>query len=745
MKIEFIEIQNFRKLKSVKIDLSEDKTIFVGANNSGKTTAIVALRRFLIEQKSFDVNDFTVTNWRTINAIGETWEDKEDSTHDMTEWEPILPALDVWLNVDQSEIHHVQHLLPTLDWDGGLLGVRLRLEPTKLEDLKAEYVALRQQSDEALKAANKKKGDVPLWPATMKDFLDRGFSNKFRIRSYILDPNKVKNPENGIAKPQVLAPNVEANEDNPFAGLIRIDEINAQRGFSDAGNSGDSAEDGNEELSKRSDKRRLGDQVRSYFDKHLNPSDMPEGDDIEALEALYRAQGAFNVRLESSLAAPLKEIQNLGYPGISDPKVKISTLIKLTDGLNHASAFQYEIDSEAHLPEQYNGLGYQNLISMVFRLMSFRDAWMQVGKIEKKMASRPDAKGIPPLHVVLIEEPEAHLHVQVQQVFMRKAYGILRNHKSLGKSVSHRTQMIVSTHSSHIAHECEFSCLRYFRRKPSDAKGEAPTSTVVNLSDVFGKDNDTARFVTRYLKAAHCDLFFADAAILIEGAAERMLLPHFIKKHFPTLDHRYLTILEVGGSHAHSFKPLIEDLALTTLIITDIDTRSVQITSNPTLKEWLPRKEKLEDLLKASADDKTFVNKEANFSIRVAYQTPVRIELDPSSPAIDIAPNTFEDALLYANVEIFKALEGKGLIKKFRSALAENKTADDLRAAVLKALETGNKAEFALEILFHKDPQEFNVPVYIGEGLKWLEEQFTRNEEEPAKNDNKQSIAKGAA
>lgn len=31
------------------------------------------------------------------------------------------------------------------------------------------------------------------------------------------------------------------------------------------------------------------------------------------------------------------------------------------------------------LPEA-NGLGYQNLISMIFRLMSFRDAWMRVGK-----------------------------------------------------------------------------------------------------------------------------------------------------------------------------------------------------------------------------------------------------------------------------------------------------------------------------------------------------------------------------
>jgi len=307
MRIKFVEVQNFRRLKSVRIELSDNETIFVGANNSGKTTAIVALRKFLIEQKHFDVNDFTVTNWRKINIIGKTWEEKADSTHEMAEWESMLPALDVWLDVNHNEIHYVQHLLPTLDWNGGLLGVRLRLEPTRLEDLKAEYVALRQRSASAIKAANKNEVDIPLWPLIMKDFLERRFTSKFRVRSYILDPDKLKDPIHGVAQPQPIAPNIEASEDNPFSGLIRFDEINAQRGFSDAENSGNSIEDGAAESSKWRDKRRLGDQVRAYFDRHLNPNDMPEGDDIEALEALYHAQNTFNDRLESSLAVPLKE------------------------------------------------------------------------------------------------------------------------------------------------------------------------------------------------------------------------------------------------------------------------------------------------------------------------------------------------------------------------------------------------------------------------------------------------------
>lgn len=54
---------------------------------------------------------------------------------------------------------------------------------------------------------------------------------------------------------------------------------------------------------------------------------------------------------------------------------------------------------------------------MVFNLIRFRDEWMRVGKAAKKQSD--DDTIIEPLHIVLIEEPEAHLHAQVQQVFIK--------------------------------------------------------------------------------------------------------------------------------------------------------------------------------------------------------------------------------------------------------------------------------------------------------------------------------------
>jgi predicted ATP-dependent endonuclease of OLD family len=73
------------------------------------------------------------------------------------------------------------------------------------------------------------------------------------------------------------------------------------------------------------------------------------------------------------------------------------------------------------LSEKYNGLGYKNLISMVFTMMSFRDQWMRVSKAGLR---KPEEDVfVEPLHLILIEEPEAHLHAQVQQVFIKSLFG----------------------------------------------------------------------------------------------------------------------------------------------------------------------------------------------------------------------------------------------------------------------------------------------------------------------------------
>ena len=736
MKISHIDIQNFRKLKACRVELAGKSTIFVGANNSGKTSAMDALIIFLKKSKRRDISttDITISNWTAINRIAKDWATNasaEPPDLSLNVWRPHLPAIDVWLNVDELQIHYVSHILPTLDWDGGLLGVRLILEPKDHEATEAlykSYMAAYSAAQETLTAHKKTKekkdsddtvSTLTLWPTSMRDFLDRKLQEFFSVNAYVLDPAYAKSEI-----PQLFTELMEPLERDPFDGLFKIDIINAQRGFSDP-NSGEGIANTD---------RRLSSQLRHYFNEHLDPSELPEASDLDALEAMEAARTAFDQKLKSSFSAAIGELEGLNYPGFSDPQILLSSRVNPVEGLNHDSAVQFKVVrsedpsvNDLCLPEKYNGLGYQNLISMIFNLIRFRDEWMRVGKVGKreKIGSTP----IEPLHLMLIEEPEAHLHAQVQQVFIKKAYGVLRNQTELGEKPQFSSQMVVSTHSSHIAHETDFTGLRYFRRKLLASELEIPCASVMSMSTIFGGGNDTSKFASRYLKTTHCDLFFADAAILVEGPVERMLVPHFIRNHYPELERSYISLLEIGGSHAHRLRPLIKALGIPTLVITDLDSIEKESTSkarpqkgknlrtgNDTLKSWAPEKATLDEILNATHEQKT--TDEA--LVRVAYPSLTKIQY-LSEKDEEAIPYTFEDALVLENLAMFKGIkDSKGLVKKMTDAV-NKATLDEACEEMFIALsKNAKKAEMALELLYTTEPNLLKPPAYIKEGLDWL-------------------------
>ncbi|WP_127960065.1 AAA family ATPase [Serratia microhaemolytica] len=746
MRIKFVEINNFRKLKSTHLDFDKKTTILVGANNSGKTSAMLALRIFLLSPKRLALRDVTISNWTKIDLLGDEWEADSESTVDLN---ALLPSLDIWLDVPLSEIHHVVHILPTLDWSGGLLGVRLSYRVKDLDKLKAEYLTHRIPArDASINGPNDEIIKIALWPSSLTDFLERRLQTYIELLAYPLDPAAVTLPgKNGFTTPQVLPTSALAFDHPPFKNLIKIDEIAAQRDFADAG-SNDGGEDKTEATTRRF-KRRLSDQLRSYYDRHLDPSKTPSEKDYEALGAIQAAEQSFDTRLEAGFAAAFEELEDLGYPGMNNPKLKISTLLRATDGLKHGSSVQYQVADPSgngtktlKLPEDYSGLGYQNLIAMVFMLMGFRDEWMRV-----KKASLLEGTDVPheiqPLHLVLVEEPEAHLHAQVQQVFINKAYDLLRKHNDLGAENTYCTQLIVSTHSSHIAHEADFANLRYFRRRPAAHKGETPTTTVANLSHIFGDGDDTKRFAKRYLKATHCDLFFADGVIFVEGQAERILVPHFIRHHFPELARRYVTILELGGSHVHSFRDLIEALGIATLIIGDLDATVLakitdkngkettrwkstrpkqgegQQTANSVLKEWHPKKKLIDELIALPPEEHALTTGD-DYELYVAYQKP-------GNGDNLITPRTFEDALILENLAVLKGVKGSATSAKICTILAQKLSDDDLADELFGLLKTAEKAAFALDCLMLEDPEALKPPSYIAAGLEWFEGAVSRD------------------
>ena len=99
-----------------------------------------------------------------------------------------------------------------------------------------------------------------------------------------------------------------------------------------------------------------------------------------------------------------------------------------------------------YLPENYNGLGYLNLIGMIFGIEAIAKEFDKINK---------ENQG---LNILFIEEPEAHTHPQLQYVFIKNIKKLLQKHSTKG------IQTIMTTHSSHIVSECDFEDIIYFTR-----------------------------------------------------------------------------------------------------------------------------------------------------------------------------------------------------------------------------------------------------------------------------------------
>lgn len=721
MKINFVQIQNFRKLKNCRINLSSKETLLVGANNSGKTSATDALICFLDKSRKITVTDFTLSNWSVLNNYAKTW--LSDDTEllegvELSDWISLCPAIDVWLEASVADVHQVAHLIPTLNWKGEPLGVRLIFQPKDIEKLRENFLQ-EFTAIEELRGDDKK---LSFWPRDLKDYLKKKISDSFEIKAYLLDPQKINTT-------QLLPENAFPLEKDPFSGLFKVDTIEAQRGFTDP----------NSDQSNGS--ATLSSQLHEYYNRHLNPTDLPDKEDLPALEAIELAQEAFDKKLDISFKDALGEIKGLGYPGFSDPDIKLSSRVNPIDALEHDAAVVFDIhkhgfsDTTFSLPEQYNGLGYKNLIYMIFKLIAFRDRWQRIGKAKKRRTE--DDIAIEPIHLVLIEEPEAHLHAQVQQVFIRKAYDVLR--KDVPDHFT--TQIVLSTHSSYIAHEAGFDKLRYFSRKPACDTSLVPQADVIDLSLVFGGNKktedaqlrNTQKFVTRYLKTTHCDLFFANGIILVEGAAERILLPHFIRHNYPNLNSSYISILEVGGAHAQRLKSLIETLGLPTLVITDTDAKGKDTKKrrpergqdyefgSDTLRGWFDLGGlSLDEVLDLEDDKKVMGN------VRAAYQYGFQVDYQNDGNLEEAIPYTFEDAIALSNIQLFKTLDhSSGMVKKMSDATNKG-TLKQCSEELYQALD-GEKAKMALDILYDIDPKELKVPSYIDEGLRWLENELSNS------------------
>lgn len=741
MHLKKLAVRNFRRLRNVIIDLASDISIFVGANNSGKTSVGHALQLFTSGGR-FNIHDFSADLWTDIVAFGEGQEGVSLPTME----------IDIWLEIGPDDVHRAIDLLPSLAWEGTLVGMRVAYMPRDPEATRAQYVEARQR---ALDAVAKDEGGKPVFdpsPRSLREFLRDRLHDEYELRHFVLDPARFD--ENMVAQ-EGYAPASLMGRDRSgreiLNGLLHIDFLNAQRHLSDSPG-GSRAEDLSRVLSR-------------FYGRNLEQ----KGEDLEAFRALAASEISLNEHLERVFEPTLKSLSKLGYPGLSNPRMMIRSALdpaQIMSGRDGAIV-HYAVGPDdgnpdpPTLPDRYNGLGFKNLIFMVVELLDLHAQWLAI------------EDNRPPVHLIFIEEPEAHLHAQLQQAFIRKVMDILA--LADGDRTSYTSQIVVTTHSTHILYERGFRPIRYFRRSRVP---NVSSSDVVSLSAFYDStEPDIRSFLERYLKLAHCDLFFADGAVLVEGNVERLLLPQMIANVAPRLQSTYLTVLEIGGAFGYRFKALIEFLGLTTLIITDLDSvfgplrrddegaapnqpevadaadGNVQaaaaeaedtdddeedvpaaegkpgkaciaghpdaMTSNQTLRQWLPKCDTIAALWAATPQQKIQARVDDNDAlVRVAYQC--RTNITWGGETLALAGRTLEEAFALENLEWCQDNSRRPL--QLRIAKADEKNLTTLAERIHRRVQAKSfsKTDFALALLA-EEPSNWSVPIYISEGLRWLE------------------------
>lgn len=177
VRLACVEICRFRRLCSVRIPIDAETTILVGANNSGKTSILAAIRQFLAESPVFGVFDLSVDQWPKLRQLGESWESLDEAPasdgSDPLVWEKQLhellacmPTLDLWFDAQPGAFHIVSPFIPSLQWRGGPVGIRLRLEPAS--DV-SELQKLAWRFREARQPVRAHGKSARAWPTDLLD------------------------------------------------------------------------------------------------------------------------------------------------------------------------------------------------------------------------------------------------------------------------------------------------------------------------------------------------------------------------------------------------------------------------------------------------------------------------------------------------------------------------------------------------------------------------------------------------
>ncbi|WP_281192787.1 ATP-dependent nuclease [Erysipelothrix rhusiopathiae] len=686
-------VRNFRLLKDFELEFKDELSLLIGKNNCGKTSALIILDKMLNSSKIM---------WEDVNLEWQKELFNKITKFDLSNQENnnSLEAISLQLFIEykkEDSYRNIQKFMMDLNPENNIIVLEFtsQIQANKIVELKKIL---------------EEKNIVDF--IVFSKFMSKNFSTFFKVKKYSrgfdFTYNEITEDKSG---------EIESTE---IQKVIKVSGIRADRLVSN--------DDRNQALSNLTAKyfssykasENKSEPVFTQLEEKLEEAD-------NALYKIYNGESRENGEPINGVFSDIINVIKTYGGSENGIDIAIESSISEKNLLSDNTSLSYKQDGDFSLPETYNGLGYLNLIGILFEIET---------KI-KELFENPAE-----INLIYIEEPEAHTHPQLQYIFIRNIKSHIANHReTLFNETQKHLQILITSHSSHIVSECNFDDIIYLKKD----KNTVVAKSFNSLKEEYNGDEQKGfKFVKQYLTMNRSELFFADKAICIEGDTERILMPMMMyktdNKNVPPSDvipllSQNISIIEVGA-HSHIFMPLFNFLGTKVLVVTDIDPvrdqkiidkngieRSVKQsccakeathTSNASIKAFFKdsdlssSEEQFSELVNKTADKKIKKN------IRIAYQI---FDSDSNYQA-----STFEDAFVSINEDFI--LNNKDKFKKYGALKTiDDESIEDFYNFAQDKIE--KKSAFASSLLYLNNEEgqsneEWKVPCYIEEGLLWI-------------------------
>lgn len=695
MKIFKIKISDFRLLKDFSIDVEDELSLVIGKNNTGKTSILSVLDKFLTDKNKFNFDDFNIEFKKQLkNQIESTEVASEEG------YKPSGIKLKMFISYNEADdLSNLSRVMMDLDPNNNVivLGFEYILDYSNYIKLRKEYADFlaKENSKITTKADYKKRG--------FYDFIKANHALYFKTHKKSFEYDCTTYEVNEEKYLDLVKEEVSTKE------IINFKYIDAKR----------------EVANKEPNKTLSGQTSRIY--KRTEESDEQNKAVEKFKDQLSETDNHLSSIYKTLFAEIVKKVKDFGGIKINESELEIISTLQHRELLEGNTTVVYKHDGDSHLPEHYNGLGYMNLISMIFEIEILLHEFKR--EKDKKPAD---------INLLFIEEPEAHTHPQMQYIFIKNIKNLLREGIKRDDGIKRDLQYIISTHSSCIVADSDFDDIKYLKKESGN---NVIAKNLKDLKKEYEIGTTQYDFLKQYLTISRAEIFFADKAVLIEGDTERILIPTLMKKidieeenrlkeenteatSLPLLSQN-ISIVEVGA-YSQIFEKFIDFLGIRTLIITDLDTIDEEGEkcpvsdgknySNEALRFFFDTAS-LDNLKTQTLSYKTLhKNDEDKWVSQVEGKVCVVYQTEQDS----YHARSFEDAFIHINRRFIN--DSKASFRGLKNRPHFDDPTNNAYILADKCI--SKKTHFALDILYHSnsDFSNWEIPAYIKEGLLWLKQ-----------------------